>query len=1043
MLEKRIGILLWGMCLIFGLGTLSVTASAKNTASLDKKGNIVFTTTDTKATSGTHWTTVGYTIRKNATKGNPLADKDYAVIWLKDEWRDRVDSGNGNYKITFTIPKKVVDQALYDAGIMDKGEADTIYLNGIFRVVRDGVMGKTAYWTLQGIKKAESWLNPNDFNDRFDVKLPFTTASYPVHIRYITSSQTVIEESKQKQKVKGGKSTQVKLEKEKEFEGKKYQLYRSYYSYLNRPAKKLGSLKLADGASLSSVRNREAVVKDGGVVFVAMMKAPKPSAETPETPEQEERIQEELPDALDGEVLVEAEERGAEKFSAEEGIPGTERLYINGWCPEYLRSYEFCRRYGSKMYPVHVSRTYQLRWTETTSSTNPDTGETETHAISRSRSQTVSRTLMVEREYSYWTIANLRLFVPKRLQVVNRALPEEKAELLANHPRLPKVEYQVYGESDQHLIEPSYSANLTLSQVTVYGGSSCPSVPSEDFMPWAKEHVPQIRVRNDRLIWNGEVVMEERYLEQKTLMPRECPESERDVGENVFYQKGYGILASKKNGVYPSKGSFEYQCLLHLEEKQPAKGIVGQELSSGYDDSKVSEKGQSIVYPAGEINDVTVHTPVVCFAQIEDKFADCQMLEPDMSRCSLILGLPFSVNFPLTGQHKNIPGYGYQDYQRYTKKREARFPFDVVYQGEQKAAGTWIGLEEENTFFLPAHVNEGKYEVMFRAAALNSREGQEQTEAYANLELSHDTALEVIPVEVSGRIYDFSIYDISDYPLWEMVFRKEHSLEPSGFAFKVSNLPLKTGSHPLFPNQGRLKSGYTVRMSLRTNGNMEGDTDYIYIKPRFFWCGEDGEERREVDVYYEETVDGRYRAFLPVGGEVDRMHWKSITWNDPYLSIPEQELRETINRKGLSWKESKEKEHPTYFYHQILLPSASQMLLLPVGTQKWYFEYNLPSKLYVVEKDFPLEEKLKEGPVSGKEEYFLTSGNLCLNFDIITLEKGKPHLSYLNLLQARAGYCNRWKKEGFDYEKGFMDGDVALIAVGGSAAHDYQTRGTH
>ena len=122
-------------------------------------------------------------------------------------------------------------------------------------------------------------------------------------------------------------------------------------------------------------------------------------------------------------------------------------------------------------------------------------------------------------------------------------------------------------------------------------------------------------------------------------------------------------------------------------------------------------------------------------------------------------------------------------------------------------------------------------------------------------------------MEVSGRIYGLSIYDISDYPMWETVFRKPSSsiLKKNSTSYtdgtgKVNynknyyytytvgtndqygndtgrnvkfTFPLVNGSHPYYRNQGILKTGYLVRFSLDTIGNMYSDGTSVVIKPTF------------------------------------------------------------------------------------------------------------------------------------------------------------------------------------------------------------------
>jgi len=98
-----------------------------------------------------------------------------------------------------------------------------------------------------------------------------------------------------------------------------------------------------------------------------------------------------------------------------------------------------------------------------------------------------------------------------------------------------------------------------------------------------------------------------------------------------------------------------------------------------------------------------------------------------------------------------------------------------------------------------------------------------------------------------------------------------------------------------------------------------------------------------------------------------------------------------------------------------------------------------------------LEHIKKNGPITYKEDFWLKNGYVIVNFDIETIQKGKKHLSYINADNAAQGYCNMWKKEGYQYEKKdykgnlfqFSDGDYIMYYTNKSAAKDYISSGTH
>ena len=719
-------------------------------------------------------------------------------------------------------------------------------------------------------------------------------------------------------------------------------------------------------------------------------------------------------------VVIKAHEIGNEAFEATEGIPTEEPLYCTGWTREYIRSYEFKQVEGEKLYPVTVSRTYHLSWTERGTTVDAKTGEIREYSIPRSQSHTVSRTVYVKRNYSYWRIEDLYIGIPERMIVCNKAFPGETAVMEQINYEPPKVGYEIYS-TQEHIQEPNYNKNLTLPSMSISGGSSAPSIPSENFQSYAEAVVGQIRVRNDYFKFKDNVIMDAAWVETKTKKPLEFPEPKEQTKDFVFLKEGLYIPVDRRNGIYESTGEVVYQPLVAIKK----------------------ENDKIRVFPIEDINSVFVHTPVVCNGSIEDKYRECQMLFPDQERGALILGKSFQIILSAEGHHRNIKGYYYQDYSRYIKNRQVRFPFEVVYQGTRIPAKEWIEVSEIEEFYLPTDIKEGKYTVEFRCVAKNGEIGDDE-ERWANLSEKNYVAIDWIDVEISGQLKEFSIYDISDYPLWQQVFRKQNSLELTGFEFLVKDMPLKQGSHPLFENMGTLKAGYVLRMSCLTIGEMEKEDAYIRIVPRFYHISKDLKERREVDVYYSETVQGNLQQLIRIGSEQDKNNVKTLQLGDIYLSIPKKELKETAEKKKIPIEEFLKKEHKTFTFSNIMLSSQIQMLCDTKGVQKWYFEYYLPSKIYITEKGFSLENFSDRDKLNLQEDFWIKEGYLVLNFDIETIRNGERYLSYRNEAMSAYGYRNQWLYEkGEEIKSPYALGDVALLNLNQSAAIDYQSRGTH
>lgn len=1050
---------------------------AGNSAKIEN-GQIVFRTKDTIATSGTRWTTVGFTIRREATFGNPVLDNKYAVITMKEQYKSQIANSDGTYDVTYTIPSSVVNAALSSAGFWEIRENETLYLNSIFQVKENGTLLSTKYYTLNAIRNARPWKNPNDFVEHFDIEVIYHGEKHPVEICYQTLKGDVIA-IKQMQKQETGKVVSLTLQKSRVYQGETYHLYRSYLiDKKDFEVKRL--IKTVGESSLSQVQNRSGTVKIGGIRFVAVMKKEKEEEDSPEPPKPPKPS--EPPESsvtkicngfdleqLDAYGIIKAMERGEEQFDVMEGIPTTEWVYTNVFCPSYLISYCFENVSGEKRYPITITKTYELHWTETTTRQEWNGKEfiSVSVALPKSQSITVTKDYMISRNYSYWTISELNYYIPVKSYIENSILPKGSITMEASDTNIPKLIYKVSSKKEDHIQEPVYKRMVHLGTQFVYGGSQCPSVPEENFQDQAEENIGKIIVQNDQLLFHNTIIMEQVKMEEKTNPPIEIPRGDTYVEKNYFYKTNLQIPANHQNGIFDSRGSVTYKQIESVSSALP----------------------KELTYSLFDVNEVVVHTPVICYPLLQNNMAYCQLVLPNLMRKQLVLDTSFFVQLPTKGQHNNQLGYGYRDYETYIAAQQVKFPFDV-YKGEyyyQK--NTWISIAEKTQFYLPIWVEEGEYEVQFRTISINAK-GQEQLqkeeEGY-NRNYENYVAKKSVFVEVSGRLYGLQVYDIADYPLWREVFRKPDSLEKTGISYLVGiynqngikkminskfTLPLLANSHPNYKEAGILKPGYTMRFSLKTIGQFTSDTDSICITPTFYYIDKN-QNRIEADVYYEETINGKYETLVKVGDELDKKNEKKLSLTSPYLSVEKQEVISTIIAKELSLETLKKERVIQKGYEKIEIPSILQTTVgsnyhilkkkqipnnisveqVSLAKQNWYFEYTLPAKLYVTKKGFHLDEYTKNRgkKIDFQEEFWLKEGVLLVSFDIIAKKNKVPYLSYQNEYNYKTGgFCNMWKMEGFQKKKEvsgaewiLREGDIAVFSLKKGAAADYQAGGTH
>ena len=205
---------------------------------------------------------------------------------------------------------------------------------------------------------------------------------------------------------------------------------------------------------------------------------------------------------------------------------------------------------------------------------------------------------------------------------------------------------------------------------------------------------------------------------------------------------------------------------------------------------------------------------------------------------------------------------------------------------------------------------------------------------------------------------------------------------------------------------------------------------------------------------------------VKMGSTLDLENKKALRTGDPYLAIPDADLNQTAYYQGIPQKEWKAQLKNIFTYTNIMLPGSLRTFVgyvpnLPAGVteqavgksvQNWYGEYYLPSEIHTVPKNYNVMEYIKQhGGLNYKESFWLKDGYVIVNFQIETVQNGDRHLSYINAENANSGYCNMWKREGYQYMKvdnkgnkfNFIDGDYVLYYTDKSVSQDYISGGTH
>ena len=350
----------------------------------------------------------------------------------------------------------------------------------------------------------------------------------------------------------------------------------------------------------------------------------------------------------------------------------------------------------------------------------------------------------------------------------------------------------------------------------------------------------------------------------------------------------------------------------------------------------------------------------------------------------------------------------------------------------------------------------------------------EQTAQFkANTDLSNYVATDQFDIEVSGRLYGLTIYDVCDYPMWEDIFRVQYSLDlkrnqssiymdgtkndtyqknfrydyTSGTNDQYGNktdrlskytFPLVDGSHPEYLNQGILKTGYGVRFQLTTIGNMYSQASSIRIRPKFYCVDKSGNNRQEVSLYYEENIENINRKLVKIGSFLDSSNMKHQEVGNPYTGIPMEEINNTIKIIGKDYASSLYRRKELFNFSDILI--ASDFRTFPIDnskyTQNWYGSYYLPCNLYVTYKDFDVYEYASKYGISFREDFWIEDGYLIVNFDIRTLDSnGNEVLSYDNMWEVEGMTSSKVSYDGLEFD--FIKGDFIIYKINSSIQEDY------
>ena len=661
-------------------------------------------------------------------------------------------------------------------------------------------------------------------------------------------------------------------------------------------------------------------------------------------------------------AVIDADKYGQPYFTSKNGISTTESQHVYVKTKDYLLGYRLVNKTGKVAFVVPVTMTYTLQYY---TATPEEFGGPEEVTDTVSHTQHVT----VERAYSYWEIESLEYYAPGMANVYNYSLPDGGVSLSTNgsYLNVPSLTTRHSWNRADHIVLPVQvreGIELTYSEPITSDSWERPTIEYEDLTPYALEMTDELMVKNDYLVFDGVTVMSDSLSEMIAPSPNagNMIHTSRITHDKVLYTEGKVIDALKKNGVYPSNGNVTYV-------KHPMS-------VNSYDSTK---------FFGMTVNDVTIHTPVICEPILysdNDKYV--QLINPTEGAYHMVLDTDtnlndFTVKISNTLPHSARLGYYERDFSRsfidpenisYIAKEqeivrnEMKLPFDVYIDTKNDKdpanddiikAGTWIVLgRDTHRFYVPMWVKEGVYTVSFRSTAVNGQDKLSNTEMTRNTDIHNYVATATRTFQISGRMYGLTIYDISDEGRWKDVFRIKDTMlfkyfegaadgtkrtnyhDDYAYYYTVGNknqygyqtgrmnrftLPIINGSHPKYKNVGAIKTGYAFRFRIDTIGEMYGSGNKIVIKPTFYHVDEKGRNRQLVDIYYDEEFYGKQHYLVKIGQGIDLANLQQGLVGNPYSRIPEAELMHTARVMETTYAKISSQYGAMYSYSDIRLTS--------------------------------------------------------------------------------------------------------------------------
>ncbi len=391
---------------------------------------------------------------------------------------------------------------------------------------------------------------------------------------------------------------------------------------------------------------------------------------------------------------------GQEKYDLNQGVPSGENLYLKGMAEKRLYKITLQRVRGSYRVLVPVPIEYTLKWTDY-------------NGVARTEKKKVYRYYDVFRTFALFTCKEMEVYSLKGVRLYGDILDggEQNISIELDEPNICISE-------DRSVIFPYTQVSVVDGGVVTSDKKGIkPSIPMTEYRSLAEDAVGTALVSNDLVMING-----------KTIVSNEISKNE---GKSIEY-----IGSVEQVNIYDDN--------IWIPEEARNITYEGNRVELFYE----SNLGNSKTYTYTNLPNITVHTPVVCDGSIKSDIDEIN--ESDIY--SVVPGRQCTFIFNYSGMHRDIKGYGYNNYLAYIAKRRVCFGFPVEYKGVRYEAGTWIEVDQSVLDLIVCEDTDfGEYEIILEAWANNMLpEDNARLEYEANLAPENYGAYKILKVKVQG-----------------------------------------------------------------------------------------------------------------------------------------------------------------------------------------------------------------------------------------------------------------------------------------------------